>query len=151
MKKTRMLICPVVTTFLNYGLLLSGVIAGQTTDDTPSPTAMKTGDAPRNIEFSSAVHLASSISWSLHQLSTIPALPLPTNITAVPAYEIVSRLAPALPPIQVGASFGDVDDMIAGMIAATNVSSPDKSIVGRQSTLRVMVVGDSMSQGMVLC
>ncbi|KAG9506573.1 hypothetical protein J7337_000106 [Fusarium musae] len=108
---------------------------------------MTTGDAPGNIEFSSAVHLASSISWSLHQLSTIPALPLPTNITAVPEYEIVSRLAPALPPIQVGVSFGEVDDMIAGMIAATNVSSPDKSIVGRQSTLRVMVVGDSISQG----
>ncbi|RBR16058.1 hypothetical protein FVER53590_29604 [Fusarium verticillioides] len=108
---------------------------------------MTTGDAPGNIAFSSAVHLASSISWSLHQLSTIPALPLPTNITAVPEYEIVSRLAPALPPIQVGVSFGEVDDMIAGMIAATNVSSPDKSIVGRQSTLRVMVVGDSISQG----
>ncbi|SCN74636.1 uncharacterized protein FFNC_11530 [Fusarium fujikuroi] len=107
---------------------------------------MNTGNAPGNIAFSSAVHLASSVSWSLHQLSTIPALPLPTNITAVPEYEIVSKLAPALPPIQVGASFGDVDDMIAGMIAATNVSSPDKSIVGRQSTLRVMVVGDSMSQ-----
>ncbi|KAF4943413.1 hypothetical protein FGADI_13440, partial [Fusarium gaditjirri] len=104
---------------------------------------MTTGDAPGNIVFSSAVHLASSISWSLHQLATIPALRLPTNITAVPEYEIVSRLAPALPPIQVGVSFGEVD----GMIAATNVSSPDKSIVGRQSTLRVMVVGDSISQG----
>ena len=75
---------------------------------TPSATT-KTGNVTNTIAFSSAVQLASSISWQLNQLASIPALLMPTNITATPGYEIVSRLAPALPPIQAGVAFPDAD------------------------------------------
>ncbi|KAH7182078.1 hypothetical protein DER46DRAFT_670422 [Fusarium sp. MPI-SDFR-AT-0072] len=147
MRRASDVLRPAVFAALSCGLLLSGLVSGQETDTISYSPATSTANAPNSIEFSSAVLLASSISWSLHQLSTIPALPLPTNISAVPEYEIVSRLAPALPPIQAGVSFGPVNDMIADMIASTNVSSPDLSVVACQSTLRVMIVGDSMSQG----
>lgn len=134
---------------LSCGFLMSGLVSGQATDTTTNSPATITDNSLNNIDFTSAVHLESSISWSLHQLSTIPALPLPTNISAVPDYDIVSRLAPALPPIQAGVGFGQVHDMIAAMIASTNVTNPGLSVVRRQSALRVMVVGDSISQGMM--
>ncbi|KAF5962657.1 carbohydrate esterase family 3 protein [Fusarium bulbicola] len=147
MRRTSEVLRLAVFAAFSCGLLRPGLVLGQETDTISYYPATSTANAPSRIDFSSAVHLASSISWSLHQLSTIPALPLPTNISAVPEYEIVSRLAPALPPVQAGVSFGPVNDMIAGMIASTNVSSPGLSVVARQSTLRVMIIGDSMSQG----
>ncbi|KAF5254019.1 hypothetical protein FANTH_1201 [Fusarium anthophilum] len=147
MRRTSEVLRLAVFAAFNCGLLRPGLVLGQEADTISYSPATSTANAPSRIDFSSAVHLASSISWSLHQLSTIPALPLPTNISAVPEYEIVSRLAPALPPVQAGVSFGPVNDMIVGMIASTNVSSPGLSVVARQSTLRVMIVGDSMSQG----
>ncbi|KAF4943841.1 hypothetical protein FGADI_13121 [Fusarium gaditjirri] len=147
MRRTSEILRTAVFAALSCGLLLSGLASGQETDTISYSPAQSTANAPGRIEFSSAVYLASSISWSLHQLSTIPALSLPTNISSVPQYEIVSKLSPALPPLQAGVSFGPVNDMIADMIASTNVSSPALSVVARQSTLRVMIVGDSMSQG----
>jgi hypothetical protein len=123
-----------------------------TSASTPSATT-DTGNATNTIAFPSAVQLESSISWQLNQLSSKPALPMPTNITAIPEYEIVSILAPALPPIQAGVAFPDADGMIADLLTWTKVSSPGSSLAGRdrrQSALRVMVVGDSMSQGTMI-
>lgn len=131
---------PIVSAALSCGLLLSGLVSNQTTDATSSVAAISTGNTTSTIEFSSAVHMVSSISWSLHQLSTIPGLPLPTNISAFPKYEIVGILALALPPFQAGVSFGPVNSMIADISALTNVFSPGSLVVRRQSTPKVMIV-----------
>lgn len=146
--------CRCVLGFLTYihfiCYITPGQAAGTTSTVTNSPpTAANTGNAASTIPFSSAVQLASSVSWQLSQLASIPVLPIPTNITAFPEYEIVSKLAPALPPIQAGATFPEAEKMIADLIASTNGSNPGSSLAGRQSVLRVMVVGDSMSQGTV--
>lgn len=142
---------------LTCNLLLLSLTPVQATNTTSTlnsipGTTTTTSNANNTIAFSSAVQLASSISWQLNQISTTPALPIPTNITALPEYEIVGILAPALPPIQTGIAFPDAEGMIANLITWTNTSRPGSSLASRrrQSALRVMVVGDSMSQGMIL-
>ncbi|KAH7409724.1 carbohydrate esterase family 3 protein [Cadophora sp. MPI-SDFR-AT-0126] len=110
--------------------------------------ASSTSTTPSTIAFSSAVHLASSLAWEASQIVNRPVLPLPKNITAVPEYEAVSKIAPGLPPIQAGIVFPEAEDMIAKLVAMSNGTGP--SIQGRdrrQSGLRVMVVGDSMTHG----
>ncbi|KAJ9502889.1 hypothetical protein H2202_002011 [Exophiala xenobiotica] len=104
-------------------------------------------NATSTVAFSSAVRIASSISWQLQQLASIPAIPVPTNVTDIPEYAVVAQLAPAMPPIQAGVDLGDTDGMIADLISWTNISSPGTSLAGRASILKVMVVGDSITQG----
>ncbi|KAK5242537.1 hypothetical protein LTR20_009968 [Exophiala xenobiotica] len=104
-------------------------------------------NATSTVAFSSAVRIASSISWQLQQLASIPAIPVPTNVTDIPEYAVVAQLAPAMPPIQAGLDLGDTDGMIADLISWTNISSPGTSLAGRASILKVMVVGDSITQG----
>ncbi|PTB46522.1 hypothetical protein M441DRAFT_126012 [Trichoderma asperellum CBS 433.97] len=119
--------------------LLRAVVA--THADAIAPNATKT------IAFSSAVQLASSVQWQLDQLATIPAIPIPKNITALPAYQAVSKLAPALPVIQAGVELPSAESMISDLISWTNATSTGESLAARQSALRVMIVGDSMTQG----
>ena len=102
-------------------------------------------NATTTIAFSSAVQIASSISRELTQLASIPAIPIPTDITNITGHAVVSRLAPAMPPIQAGINFPDADGMVADLISWTNISSTGNSLAGRQAALRVMVVGDSIS------
>lgn len=109
--------------------------------NTTAPNATKT------IAFSSAVQLASSVQWQLDQLATIPAIPIPKNITALHAYQAVGKLAPALPVIQAGVELPSAESMISDLISWTNVTSTGESLAARQSALRVLVVGDSMTQG----
>ena len=104
-------------------------------------------DAATSIAFSSAVQIASFVSRELTQLASIPAIPIPTNVTDIAGYAVVSQLAPAMPPIQAGINFPDADEMVADLISWTNISNTGNSLAGRQAALRVMFVGDSMSQG----
>jgi hypothetical protein len=107
------------------------------------------GNSTSTIAFSSAVQLAASVSIEVSQLATTPAVPLPTNITAIPEYAIVSKLVPGLPIVQDGVLIPDTEEMISQLIASTNSSnsSTASSLTGRQAGLRVMIVGDSMTQG----
>ncbi|KAK0124754.1 hypothetical protein ONS96_008636 [Cadophora gregata f. sp. sojae] len=110
--------------------------------------ASPTSAAPSTIAFSSAVQLESSLAWQARQIVNKPVLPLPKNITDFPEYEAVAKIAPRLPLIQDGIVFPEAEDMIANLVATTNATGP--SIAGRdrrQSGLRVMVVGDSMTHG----
>jgi hypothetical protein len=140
------------------GVFLFGLAPVQATDETSSLTntpyaTAAVGNATKTIAFSSAVQHAASVSWELNQLTSKPALPIPTNITEYPEYEIVSKLAPAMPPVQAGVTFPEADSMIDDLIRFTNVSNTGSSLTGRtrrQGALRVMVVGDSMSQGKTL-
>lgn len=86
------------------------------------------------------------MSVELHQLSASPAIPIPTNITDIPEYAVVSRLAPALPVIQDGISPPKAEAMISALVSSSNTSNSG-ALIGRQSALRVMIVGDSMTQG----
>lgn len=124
----------VTSTAVGNGTLLA-------TPNKPVTQATKTAD------FSSAVKFASTVSWELKQLDSIPAIPLPTNITETTEYAAASQLAPAMPPLQRGIVLPDAAEMVADLLSSTNKSSVGKSLAGRQSPLRVMIVGVSMSQG----
>jgi hypothetical protein len=140
--------------FLSCFLIVaSGAAATDTLNATPDnrtlaiTSSLLAYNATRTIAFSSAVQLASSVQWQLEQVATTPAIPIPTNITAIPEYQAVSRLAPGLPIVQAGVEFPSAESMISDLISWSNVSSTKDSIAGRQSSLRVMIVGDSLSQG----
>ena len=110
-------------------------------------SSLLTSDATKIIEFPSAVQVASSVQWQLEQLATIPAIPIPANITALPDYQGVSKLAPALPVVQAGVELQSAESMISNLISWSNVSSTGCSPAGGESVLKVMIVGDSMTQG----
>lgn len=141
---------------LLYNTLLTGfrgVFASNTTtvavQNSTSTIASSTPgtNATKTIGFSSAVQIASSVQFELQQLASIPAIPLPTNVTNITGYAGVSRLAAAMPPLQAGVEFPDAEDMIADLISWTNISVTGNTLAGREAAIRVMIVGDSMSQG----
>jgi lysophospholipase L1-like esterase len=105
-----------------------------------STPASKTSNT---VDFSSAVLLAASLSWQHEQLASIPAIPMPTNVTDMPDYAAARQLAPVMPPLQAGVTFSDAERMVADLIA----HSTGKALAERQAALRVMIVGDSMTQG----
>ncbi|KAK1250099.1 hypothetical protein MKX08_010102 [Trichoderma sp. CBMAI-0020] len=111
---------------------------------TSNPVAI---NATKTIAFSSAVQLASSVQWQLDQIAATPAIPIPKNITALPAYQAVDRLAPALPVIQAGIKLPLAESTISDLMSWNNVSSTRDSLVARKSALRLLVVGDSITQG----
>lgn len=98
------------------------------------------------VPFLSAIQRAASISIEVQQLATTPAVPIPSNLTSLPSYSIVNRLVSALPIVQDGILHPDTEVMIQKLKAANDTGAPS-SLTARQSALRVMVVGDSMTQG----
>ena len=106
--------------------------------------ATTTGEA---IAFSSAVEIEASVSVQLQQLASVPAVPLPTDVADTPEYQAVSQLAPVLPPIPAGVVLPGSEAMMKHIIASSNTSDTAGSLVGRQNNLRVLIVGDSMTQG----
>lgn len=120
-------------------LTSTGIISTENTTAT-MPTA-------GSVAFSSAVEIEASVSVQLQQLTSIPAIPMPTNVTEVPGYDIVSRIAPALPPIPVGVVLPGSEEMMRSIIASSNTSGTADKLVARQDGLRVLIVGDSMTQG----
>ncbi|KFZ11648.1 hypothetical protein V501_04652 [Pseudogymnoascus sp. VKM F-4519 (FW-2642)] len=110
-------------------------------------TTVVDSNATKTIDFSSAVQIEASLTVALQQVSNAPAIPIPTNVTNIPEYAAVIRLSPFLPIVPAGVDLPEAEDMIAVLISSANASGTDKSLLGRQSALRVMIVGDSMSQG----
>ncbi|RMZ80034.1 hypothetical protein DV738_g2999, partial [Chaetothyriales sp. CBS 135597] len=104
----------------------------------------------KTIAFSSAVKIEASVAWESKQRASTAALPIPTNIAHIPEYAAVRLLAPAMPAIQQGVEFTDVDRLVADVVPpAANASSTgaEKPPADDGSALRVMIVGDSMTQG----
>lgn len=101
----------------------------------------------KTVHFSSAVQIEASLTVSLQQVSSPAAIPIPANVTNIPEYAAVTRLSPFLPIVQAGVDPPEAEDIITSLISSTNTSGTSKSLLGSQGALRVMIVGDSMSQG----
>lgn len=100
-------------------------------------------------DFSSALAAEASILHDLARLSSSAVVPLPSNVHDIPEYKAVAKLAAGpLPPIQAGVGLPTSEEMIANLVAQANTSSTKRNaVVARQSSLRVMIVGDSISHG----
>lgn len=115
---------------------------------TPSAANPATATSTQTIAFSSAVVIESRISAQLSQLASVPPIPLPTTIED---YETWTQVASLMPPLQTT----DVTDDTMAMVAAVRDTIKTDSdsgvtvqgLAGRDATLRVIIVGDSMSQG----
>lgn len=104
--------------------------------------------APNTIEFSSAVQIAASVAADIQRPSQAPAIPIPSNLTDSHEFAFIQHLTPALPPLQAHA-LPDPTQAVDDVILWTNNSSvAEKSLDSRQTALRVLVVGDSISQGL---
>lgn len=99
------------------------------------------------IDLSSAVKHAASISSHLFRETATPAIPIPPGATNIPAYEGIAKIAQAFPIVQKGIQPQNADDLLEDLLTRTNASVPQTGLAGRASALRVMIVGDSMTQG----
>lgn len=98
------------------------------------------------VEFSSALQIEASIRHEQSQLSSVPALPLPTGTKE---YEAVAKLAAGpLPPVQVTSGNPDVQKIVQDILADADRKPTTKNHLNKkQSSLRIMIVGDSISHG----
>ncbi|KAM5479137.1 hypothetical protein McanCB56680_005851 [Microsporum canis] len=131
-------------------LLRQGVHAEDTISSTS--TLSHSSKPTKSIDFASALNVEASVAAQLRQLANIPAIPIPDDISDIPEYEIVRRLAPAMPPIQAGVNLPEAQEMIAQYLSSINNGETAKtganSLLGRnQGGLKVMIAGDSMTQG----
>ncbi len=99
-----------------------------------------------NTSLSSALEIEISASLQAQQLANIPAIPIPINLTEYPQYEAVRQIA-AMPIIQKGIHAPDLTSMMVDFAQSSNTSTKEDRIIDRQSSLRVICVGDSISQG----
>jgi hypothetical protein len=125
-------------------------------ENSPMPTSTLSGNATAlaavstaTIEYSSAVAIESKVSYQLSQLATVPAIPLPTDL---PYYDILNQVAGLMPPLQTGGVQNNSVQMLAAMRENLRPSE-NSTTVGtehlheRATKLKVIIVGDSISQG----
>lgn len=100
------------------------------------------------IAFSSALAVESHVSAQLSQLASVPPIPLPTTIDN---YKTWTQVASLMPPLQTNNVKADTMEMVAAVRDAIKTESDSgatiQSLAGRDAALRVMIVGDSMTQG----
>ncbi|KAJ4347170.1 uncharacterized protein N0V89_011108 [Didymosphaeria variabile] len=119
--------------------------AGSTSQAQPVPSI---APSTETIPFASAVQIEASASMESQRLASIPAIPLPTNTTQYPQYQAARKIAPVMPPVQAGVKFPERPDMVANLTPSFNTSTFEQSHFKRQaSSTRVLVVGDSITQG----
>lgn len=102
------------------------------------------------VPLSSAIQLEASAALEVQRIASTPAIPLPTNITEYPQYEAVRQMIPGLPPKQEGITESVALPKFANATLTsleTHEVRRDSTIEARQSGLRVLVVGDSISHG----
>ncbi|EFE38232.1 hypothetical protein TRV_07103 [Trichophyton verrucosum HKI 0517] len=100
------------------------------------------------VDFVSALSIADSVSSKLVRLSDIPAIALPPNISNYDAYAQLASLMPPLPAGTVGHDTAEVLAAIKASIKAVPSNYTARTgLTERQPGLRVMFVGDSMTQG----
>ena len=109
------------------------------------PKAPTSSPSNTSIPFSSAVLIEVSVSSELHSVPT-PAIPLPTNATKYPQYDAIRQFLPAMPIVQAGIQYPEPKDLITDLMSPSNTSKHN-SLTKRQSAMRVLIVGDSISQG----
>lgn len=131
------------------GFFVGAAPTASATTEAPSASssALSSASANATIEFASAVKIEASVSLELQRLATVPAIPLPTNATQYPQYEAVRQLAPALPLMQQGIKYPETPDLVASLTPSSSNSSSEASPARRQSSMRVLIVGDSITQG----
>lgn len=125
----------------------ASVLATGTGIGTPASTARS------SIDFSSAVEIEASVSAEVAQSARSSAGAMayyPTDIIAdIPEYAMIEDLVPLMPPIPAGTRSPDaatlVENLRSSSIGKDSNSEGDSSV--RADALRVMVVGDSISQG----
>ena len=105
--------------------------------------------AARPVDFSSAVRVAASVSAELAQVSNVPVIPIPRNASHMPEYGGIARLAQALQIVQAGIASSETEDFVAKLVAHSNTTGPATTLSGRDATIRIMIAGDSISQGQV--
>jgi hypothetical protein len=111
----------------------------------------------------SAVSIEAAASAQQSQFATIPAIPLPSNITD---YVQISSLVALMPPVQAvptGIPTGNLEsrnipsqqnesELLANLIPphsnlAQGQIPKQESLAGRSNPIRILIVGDSMTQG----
>ncbi|KFY31523.1 hypothetical protein V493_01031 [Pseudogymnoascus sp. VKM F-4281 (FW-2241)] len=117
------------------------------------PRATLSNKPTKTIDFSSALLLEASLAAKLRQPDNAPATPVADDIKHIPEYDTVRRLALMWPPIQEGIGLTDSQNMISEYLSAKiNDSVSDtgagSALDSRQGGLKVMVAGDSMTQGL---
>ena len=111
------------------------------------PIALNISRSNAPIAFSSAVKIEASVSSELQSPAT-PAVPLPINATQYPQYDAIRQILPALPIVQARIEDPEPRNLIADLMSLPNNASNQRNSLGqRQSSMRVLVVGDSISQG----
>lgn len=123
--------------------LAPSFVNGQNDDQTASvnitnPASTTPVVSIEAVDFTSALHVAASVAPQLAQGNLSNPVPFPTDI---PGYDRLSQLASAFPPIQKVSE--RPEDNTFEAVTRGNESSAE--IQGRQSGLRVLVVGDSMT------
>lgn len=99
----------------------------------------------RTVTSTSDLLLEYSATYQQGQLANVPAIPLAQNVSD---YHVLSQLADLMPPLQVSVDSQDDSKMLEALSNATWACGPTADdLAGRQAPLRVIIVGDSMSQG----
>ena len=135
-------------------LILYGQWVHAAAISTPAdPRATLSNKPTKTIDFSSALLIEASLAANLRQPDNAPAIPVADDIKYIPEYDTVRRLALAWPPTQEGIGLPDSQDMISEYLSAKiNDSVSDtgagSALDSRQGGLKVMVAGDSMTQGL---
>ncbi|KAF5688010.1 carbohydrate esterase family 3 [Fusarium globosum] len=106
---------------------------------------------PSSIGFSSALrHEASAVVESDYSASS-DAQETRFYPTSIPQNEVLNHMVPLLPPMQVGLELPDAEDLKANLTSSPSererIGINADSLLARQDALRVMIVGDSISQG----
>lgn len=131
------------------------VYGAVTTSHQITSTHVDSPHTTKTIPFVSAVKIEANLAFQEQQLAGSPAIPIPTNLDDYPEYKIIDRLAPALPPRQIGLGTTDSQAAMAramspnpGKQSTLKNQAQHKSRDTRADTLRVMIAGDSMTHGL---
>lgn len=135
-----------------FALFISSAAAQYNASSTaPYPTGVANATSTNATvpAFSSVASILSSMSQQASALASIPAIAIPADHNK--SDDFVSMVA-AMPPVPVasgGPTFEQLNEMFGSYLAAPNGlnSTQSSSISGRQSGQRVMICGDSMTQG----
>ncbi|KAF1959976.1 hypothetical protein CC80DRAFT_584790 [Byssothecium circinans] len=102
MPSTRLIHFFLSPVLYSFGFFVDAASTASATTGNSSQAQAVSTSAPSNatIGFASAVQIEASVALELQRLASVPAIPLPTNITQYPQYEAVRQLAPAMPLVQ---------------------------------------------------
>ncbi|RAH49623.1 uncharacterized protein BO95DRAFT_450154 [Aspergillus brunneoviolaceus CBS 621.78] len=124
------------------------VVAQRATGSIDPTASIVAFTSTSTIAFSSALAVESHVSAQLSQLASVPPIPLPTTIDN---YKTWTQVASLMPPLQTKNVKADTMEMVAAVRDAIKTESDSgatiQSLAGRDAALRVMIVGDSMTQG----